>query len=93
MRRITLFELLRFGLAGVLLGICAAPALAANYYWNGIGASGSAGGGSGTWDLTTTNWQSAATSGSAVAWPNVNNAHAAFFGKFSVHRSYATCSL
>jgi len=80
MRRITLFELLRFGLAGVLLGICAAPAPAANYFWNGIGASGSAGGGSGTWDLTTTNWQSAATSGSAVAWPNVNNAHAATFG-------------
>jgi fibronectin-binding autotransporter adhesin len=80
MRRIKFFELLRFVLAGVLLGICAAPAPAANYFWNGIGASGSAGGGSGTWDLTTTNWQSAATSGSAVAWPNVNNAHAAFFG-------------
>jgi fibronectin-binding autotransporter adhesin len=80
MRRIKFFELLRFVLAGVLLGICAAPAPAANYFWNGIGASGSAGGGSGTWDLTTTNWQSAATSGSAVAWPNVNNAHAATFG-------------
>jgi autotransporter-associated beta strand protein len=63
-----------------LLGNCAAPAHAATYYWNGIGASGSAGGGSGTWDLTTTNWQSAATSGSAVAWPNANNTHAASFG-------------
>jgi autotransporter-associated beta strand protein len=80
MRRIKFFELLRLVLAAVLLGICAAPAPAATYYWNGIGASGSAGGGSGTWDLTTTNWQSAATSGSAVAWPNVNNAHAATFG-------------
>ena len=62
----------------VLIGVTpwlAAPA--ADLFWNGVGSSGSAGGGSGTWDTTSTTWETAATGGVPAAWTQGDNG---FFG-------------
>lgn len=62
----------RFALVGAGLALCllsSAPANAATLYWNGVNAAPDAGGGAGTWN-TATNWQTAETGGSAVAWNN-----------------------
>jgi len=48
-------------------------AVAADLYWNGIGSSGSAGGGTGTWNTTNTNWETLATGGIPAAWASGDN--------------------
>ena len=52
-------------------------AAAADLYWNGAGATGSAGGGGGIWNATNTNWETAATGGTPAAWTDGDNG---FFG-------------
>ena len=67
-------------LALVTLALSAVPAVAAPLYWDGTDTTANADGGSGIWDLTTTNWDTAATGGSSIAWPNTGNANIANFG-------------
>lgn len=66
-----------FTLALVFAG---ASAQAANLYWDGNDTTANADGGSGTWDITTTNWDTAETGGSSIAWPNAGNSNIAYFG-------------
>lgn len=54
-----------------------APVDAATLYWNGVNASPDAGGGTGAWN-TATNWMTAETGGSAVAWNNTTPDSAVF---------------
>lgn len=42
---------------------------AATLYWDGTDLTADADGGNGTWDSSTTNWDSLATAGSSIAWP------------------------
>ena len=61
----------------------AAPAAAQDLFWDGGTVNGgnpaaNANGGTGTWDTTITNWDTAATGGADTAWVNGNNN--AFFG-------------
>jgi fibronectin-binding autotransporter adhesin len=73
-------------LAHVLMAatfFCGAPAAAQAFYWDGGATDGGdpaadPQGGSGTWNTTTTNWDTASTWGAAAAW--VNGANDAFFG-------------
>ena len=67
-------------LALVTLALSAVPAVAAPLYWDGTDTTANADGGSGTWDLTTTNWDTAASGGADIAWPNGGNANIANFG-------------
>ncbi len=57
-----------FLLLALSLSACASLP-AAVLYWDGTDTNADANGGAGTWDTTTTNWDSAATAGSSVAWP------------------------
>ena len=65
-----------------LLALACAQANATDFYWDGGNANGgtagpNASGGTGTWNTTLTNWDSAATSGVDSAWVNGDN-HAFF---------------
>lgn len=55
--------------AAILAG--AAQAVYADYYWDPTHTAGSSGGGAGTWDLSTANWDA---NGTDVAWTNGNTA-------------------
>lgn len=57
-----------------------AVAPAATFYWNGVVSSGSAGGGTGTWNTTLSNWQTLATAGAATTWPVATDNAAVFAG-------------
>lgn len=56
-----------------ILSLSLSIAPAADLYWNGVGNSGSAGGGGGTWNATNTNWETAATGGTPAAWGSGDN--------------------
>ena len=67
----------------LLLDLAAVPAAAQNFHWDGGTVNGgnpaaNANGGTGTWNTTITNWDTAATGGASTAWVNGNNN--AFFG-------------
>jgi len=72
----------RCGLAAAcLVAVASSPLPAVDFYWNGVGSVGSAGGGSGTWDTTLTNWETAASGGTATSWPaSPSGNDDAFFG-------------
>jgi autotransporter-associated beta strand protein len=62
------------------LALFAVPALAAPLYWDGNDTTANADGGSGIWDLTTTNWDTLASGGSNIDWTNFGNTDIANFG-------------
>jgi fibronectin-binding autotransporter adhesin len=64
-----------FAMASALFGALQAPANATLYYWYGDGTNL---GGSGTWDLSNTNWSSSDTGGGVAQWPN-DATHDAYF--------------
>ncbi len=61
-----------------------APANAANFYWDADSVTAENQNGSGTWNTTNTNWESASTAGTdpQVVWAN-NSADTAFIGNAS----------
>jgi len=65
--------------AALALALTATPADAVNFYWDGNSTTGDADGGNGTWNTSTTNWDTAATGGGNVTWGNATNSDA-FFG-------------
>ena len=67
-------------LALVTFVIATSSAHAAVLYWDGTDTTANADGGSGIWDLTTTNWDTLASGGTDIAWPNAGNANIANFG-------------
>lgn len=56
------------------------PARAASYFWDGTSSTADADGGNGTWDTTTTNWDTLATAGADIAWPASGTDNDAVFG-------------
>ena len=69
--------------AALLAALAASPAAAQTLYWDGGTVNGgnpapNANGGTGTWNNTLTNWDTAATAGANSAW--VSGADAAFTG-------------
>jgi autotransporter-associated beta strand protein len=59
----------------------AVPSLSfANRFWNGVGTIGSAGGGSGIWNTTNTNWETLASGGIPTTWNGADNNQFAIFG-------------
>ncbi|MCC8362778.1 autotransporter-associated beta strand repeat-containing protein [Lysobacter sp. A6] len=56
-------------IVALLLGF-AHPAWAQSLFWDGTDTNANANGGNGTWNTTTTNWDTAATGGANVAWTN-----------------------
>lgn len=65
----------------VIFSLATLPnALATQYFWDGNDTGANANGGSGTWDTLTTNWDSAATAGSNVAWPSSGTDNDVVFG-------------
>lgn len=58
----------------------ATPAFAISHYWDGTDATADADGGSGIWETAiTTNWDSAATAGTPIAWPGTGTDNDAVF--------------
>ncbi len=66
--------------AAALILVPSETVSAADLYWDGVNSGTNAGGGSGTWDLVTSNWETAETGGSSVVWTNANNDTAIFGG-------------
>ena len=66
--------------AALAFAISAVPALAAPLYWDGNDTTANADGGSGIWDLTTTNWDTLASGGANIDWTNFGNTDIANFG-------------
>jgi fibronectin-binding autotransporter adhesin len=58
----------------------AMPVQAASYFWDGASTTADANGGNGTWDTTTTNWDTLATAGADIAWPSSGTDNDAVFG-------------
>ena len=58
----------------------ALPVQAASYFWDGTSTTADADGGSGTWDTTSTNWDTLATAGADIAWPSSGTDNDAVFG-------------
>ncbi|MEO7101217.1 MAG: autotransporter-associated beta strand repeat-containing protein [Luteolibacter sp.] len=56
----------------------APAASAASFYWDGNDSTSSANGGAGTWDTVSTNWDTANTGGSNIAWGNTTDDTAVF---------------
>jgi|UPI000486C03B autotransporter-associated beta strand protein len=56
------------------------PAHAASYFWDGTSTTADANGGNGTWDTTTTNWDTLASAGADIAWPSSGTDNDAVFG-------------
>jgi autotransporter-associated beta strand protein len=73
---------LRIGSFVATLSLCfsAIPAHAAALYWDGTDTTANADGGSGIWDLTTTNWDTLASGGANIDWTNFGNTDIANFG-------------
>ena len=67
-------------LAAFSLTVTAISALAAPLFWDGTDTTANADGGSGIWDLTTTNWDTLASGGSNIDWTNFGNTDIANFG-------------
>jgi fibronectin-binding autotransporter adhesin len=62
-------------------GLAATNSLsAAVLSWDGTDTNANANGGAGTWDTTTANWDTAATSGAAATWPTSGTDNDANFG-------------
>ncbi len=57
-----------------------APIQAGILYWDGTSTTANADGGNGTWDTTTTNWDSLASAGADTAWPSTGTDNDAVFG-------------
>jgi autotransporter-associated beta strand protein len=72
------------------LALSAVPALAAPLYWDGNDTTANADGGSGIWDLTTTNWDTLASGGSNIDWTNFGNTDIANFGGTGGTVTFAT---
>ena len=66
--------------AALTFALSAGPVLAAQLYWDGNDTTANADGGSGIWDLTTTNWDTLASGGSNIDWTNSANTDVANFG-------------
>nr|MCU0748298.1 hypothetical protein [Akkermansiaceae bacterium] len=66
--------------AVLTFALSAGPVLAAPLYWDGADTGADAQGGAGTWDTTTTNWDTAATGGADSAWGTFGNTNIANFG-------------
>ncbi len=66
--------------AALTLALSAIPAHAASLFWDDDDTTANADGGSGTWNTTTTNWDTAATSGADSAWGTFGNTNIANFG-------------
>jgi autotransporter-associated beta strand protein len=77
-------------LALVTLVIATSSAHAAVLYWDGTDTTANADGGSGTWDLTTTNWDTLASGGSNIDWTNFGNTDSANFGGTGGTVTFAT---
>ncbi len=64
----------------ISLALASATSLhATTFYWDGTDTTANADGGAGTWDTIATNWDSAATAGSAVPWPSSGTDNDAVF--------------
>ena len=62
------------------LALSTVSALAVPLYWDGNDTTANADGGSGTWNTTTTNWDTATTGGTNSAWTTFGNTDVANFG-------------
>ena len=69
-------------IVAIAIGLAFTPsgAGAATLYWDGTDSTADADGGSGTWNTTLVNWDSAATAGSAATWSNSTPDSAVFGG-------------
>ena len=66
--------------ATIALALSAVPAFAAPLYWDGADTGVDAQGGTGIWNTTLTNWDTAATGGTDSAWGTSGNTNVANFG-------------
>ena len=66
--------------AALAFALTAIQSHAALLYWDGTDTTANADGGSGTWDTTTTNWDTATTGGTNSAWTTFGNTDVANFG-------------
>ncbi len=67
-------------LAAAALGLASASAHAATLYWDGTDSTAAADGGAGTWNTSSTNWDTAATGGANATWNNATPDSAVFGG-------------
>ncbi len=67
-------------ISAAALGLASASTHAASLYWDGTNTTVNADGGTGTWDTSATNWDSAGTDGTDATWSNATPDSAVFGG-------------